>query len=99
MAGGEAARVAARVREILREQGTGDDEPEPRPALWRRLLARVPVRLDPGRRAAFAVGAGVVLAALITGLWLLASRPRAMSVAPTPRDSSPIPGALAPVRT
>lgn len=48
------------------------------------LLARIPVRADPGRRAAFAVGAAVLIAALVTGAWLLAARPRAVAVAPSP---------------
>jgi competence protein ComEA len=53
----------------------------------------VPVRLDPGRRAALAVGAAVVVAALATGIWLLTQRPRAVAV-PT---SSPAPSTAAPL--
>ena len=41
------------------------------PTLWDRVSARVPVRLDPGRRGALAVGVAVILAALITGGWLV----------------------------
>lgn len=51
------------------------------------------MRLDPGRRAAVAVGGAVLVAAVATGLWLLASRPRALPVASTP---SPIAGAVSP---
>lgn len=50
------------------------------PARWRRLAARVPVRLDPGRRAALSVGVAVVVAAVATGVWLLSSQPQPMSV-------------------
>jgi competence protein ComEA len=60
------------------------------------VAARVPVRLDPGRRAALAVGLAVVVAAIVTGLWVLAERPRALAVASTP---PPIPGASSPVGT
>ncbi len=38
------------------------------------------MRLDPGRRAAWGVGAAVVLAAVITGIWLMSSRPAAVPV-------------------
>jgi competence protein ComEA len=37
-------------------------------------------RLDPGRRAAIAVGLGVLVAALATGAWVLAERPRSVAV-------------------
>jgi competence protein ComEA len=56
----------------------------------------VPVRLDPGRRAAAAVGLAVLVAALLTGLWLVAVRPRPVSVSATaPR----LPGVAGPVGT
>lgn len=48
------------------------------------LLARLPVRIDPGRRAAVAMGAVVLVVALATGLWLLSSRPRAATLAASP---------------
>lgn len=100
MPGGESARVAARVRELLGDPGADDpvDETESprRPPWWLRLARRVPVRLDPGRRAALALGGAVLVAALATGLWLLANRPRALSVARTP---APITGAASPVGT
>lgn len=58
--------------------GRGDD---PGPTRWQRLQARVPVRIDPGRRAAWGVGVAVVLAAVVTGLWLMSSRPAPVPVA------------------
>ncbi|MDT4947986.1 MAG: competence protein ComEA [Pseudonocardiales bacterium] len=63
------------------------------PTWWQRLAARVPVRLDPGRRAAVAVGLAVLVAAVATGVWLMSARPRAMAVsaaAPTVPGSSPL---------
>lgn len=57
-------------------------------SLLTRIAVRVPVRLDPGRRAAVAIGLAVAVAALVTGGWLLAARPRALPVA----ASSPIAG-------
>lgn len=87
---GESDRVAARVRALLSEYGresTADVEPAPAPAgtadhiSWRSLLARLPVRLDPGRSGAVAVGVAVVAAAIVTGLWLVAQRPHAVPVA------------------
>jgi competence protein ComEA len=63
------------------------------PTSWQRLAARVPVRLDPGRRAAVAVGLAVLVAAVATGVWLMSARPRAMAVsaaAPTVPGSSPL---------
>jgi competence protein ComEA len=59
-----------------------------------RLAVRVPVRLDPGRRTALAVGVAVLAAAVLTGLWLLAERPKAVAVSSGP---APIPGASSPV--
>ncbi|MDT4919728.1 MAG: competence protein ComEA [Pseudonocardiales bacterium] len=77
--------MAARVRDLLAEYGRRpdpDDADEPlRPASrWQQLAARVPVRLDPGRSGAIAVGAAVVLAAVLAGWWLLAHRPREIPV-------------------
>jgi competence protein ComEA len=51
-----------------------------RPSRWQRLAARLPVRLDPGRRGALAVGLAVLVAAIGTGLWLVVQRPRQVSV-------------------
>lgn len=62
------------------------------PKLFSRLIARVPVRLDPGHRAAVAVGLAVLVAAVITGAWLLTARPRSLTVS----SSSPIAGAVPP---
>jgi competence protein ComEA len=60
------------------------------------MVARVPLRLDPGRRAAVAVGLAVLVAAVITGGWILAERPRALAVS---ASAPPIPGASPPVGT
>lgn len=81
------------------------DRPDPPPAgagRWQRLAARVPVRLDPGRRAALSVGVAVLVAAVATGIWLLSSRPRAMSVsASTPPSVAAMPtlGSATPARS
>jgi competence protein ComEA len=101
---GESTRVAARVRDLLSEHGdrtvvvVNDDDPPLRPGPgrpgWRqRLQARIPVRLDPGRRAVVAVGAAVLVAAVLTGLWVVAERPRALAVGPAgvAGASSPVP--------
>lgn len=68
----------------------------PRISVWQRLAGRVPIRLDPGRRAAVAVGLAVLVAALATGWWVLAERPRALAVSASP---AAIPGASSPVGT
>lgn len=60
------------------------------PGRWERLAARVPVRLDPGRRGALAVGAAVVVAALATGAWLVSNRPQAV---PVSASAPSVPGA------
>jgi competence protein ComEA len=98
---GESGRVAARVRDLLNQQGApdaaaraGPSRPNRTPGIVQRLAARVPVRLDPGRRAALAVGAAVLVAAVLTGWWLLASRPRSVAVSSAP---APLPGATSPV--
>lgn len=72
-----------------------------RPAWWRRIRARVPIRLDPGRRAALAVGVAVLAAALLTGLWMLAVRPRALAVpaAPVAGAQTVGPGAATEIRS
>jgi len=51
--------------------------------LIQRLLTRLPVRVDPGRRGAIAVGIAVLVAAVVTGGWVLSSRPRALAVTGT----------------
>jgi competence protein ComEA len=91
---GQSDRVAARVRELLTEFGENlPPEPAPSPApgpvpagpapapRWRQWLTRVPVRVDPGRGGAVAVGVAVVAAAAVTGLWLVTHRPHAVPVA------------------
>jgi competence protein ComEA len=65
-------------------------------SVWQRVLARIPIRLDPGRRAAVAVGLAVLVAAVVTGLWLLAERPRAVALSAT---EPAIPSAASPVGT
>ena len=65
-----------------------------RVAWWRRLAARVPVRLDPGHRAAAGVGVAVIVVGLVVGAWLWTSRPQAADV---PGASAPIAGAGTPV--
>jgi len=64
-----------------------------RVACWRRLAARVPVRLDPGHRAAAGVGVAVIVVGLVVGAWLWTSRPQAADV---PGAATPIAGAGAP---
>jgi competence protein ComEA len=87
---GEAERVAVRVRELVGASGApvlGDPGVLPRRAsvrMWDRLAARVPVRVDPGRRSALAIGVAVLVAALVTGLWLAADRPRPLAVSAAP---------------
>ena len=86
--------MALRVRELLGDvddddldeddggyefDGDGDGHGAP-PGWWQRLQARVPVRVDPGRRAAWGLGVAVVLAAVVTGLWLMSSRPASVPV-------------------
>jgi competence protein ComEA len=99
---GESERVAARVRDLL--SGHADDllppaRPVPdtgaatRVSLWQQMAARIPVRLDPGRRAAIGVGGAVLIAALVTGLWVAAQRPHAVPVS----SATPLSGASSPV--
>jgi competence protein ComEA len=87
---GESSRVAARVRELLGERPAGAepaagvvDARDPdgvRAGWWPGLLARLPVRVDPGRRSALAVSVAVLVAALVTGGWVILQRPRAVPV-------------------
>jgi competence protein ComEA len=65
-------------------------------ATWRRLIARLPVRLDPGRRTALAVGVAVLIAAIVTGAWVAAAKPRPMAVA---ADVPSLPATATPVGT
>ncbi len=82
---GEAGRVAERVRDLLGAGAPERDAPAPaaQPSLRRRLFTMVPVRLDPGRRTAVAVGLAVLLAAVITGVWLVSARPSSVAVSAT----------------
>jgi competence protein ComEA len=109
---GETGRVAARVRDLLSsyaEPGFDEDAADvgpapflaqparaPRATLWQRVMMRVPIRLDPGRRAALAIGLAVLVAAVVTGLWLLADRPQSVAL---PATDPQIPGASSPVGT
>jgi competence protein ComEA len=80
----------------------------PLPSRWERLRARTPVRLDPGRNGVIAVGVAVVVAAMVTGWWLLSQRPReipvetngavSLSGAPTPvgTEGTPVTAAQSP---
>ena len=82
--------------------GAPDDVLDPPPphgeplrvSLWRRLAARVPVRLDPGRRAAVGVGLAVAIAAVATAVWLATQRPHSLTVPSAPPS---IAGAASPV--
>jgi competence protein ComEA len=51
-----------------------------RPSLAERLASRVPVRVDPGRRGAAAIGVAALLAAILTGAWVLRARPQSVPV-------------------
>jgi competence protein ComEA len=77
--------VALRVRELLGDEPAGGPAGGGSPVRLRdRLAARFPVRVDPGRRGALAVGAAVLVAAVVTGLWLAADKPRPLAVSATP---------------
>lgn len=45
-----------------------------------RLAARIPLRLDPGRRAAAVVGIAALVVAIATGAWLVADRPQVVAM-------------------
>jgi competence protein ComEA len=64
-----------------------------RPSWWHRLAARLPVRVDPGRRTAVIAGVAALVVAIITGAWVLADRPQAVTV-DSARAASPhaVPG-------
>ena len=97
--------MAARVRALLSEYGhepSGDTAASPSAraptsSAWQSLLGRIPIRVDPGRSGALAVGLAVVVVVGITGLWLLAQRPHAVPVAATggQLSSAPTPVATA----
>jgi competence protein ComEA len=51
---------------------------------------RARLRVDPGRRGAIAVGAAAVLAAILTGIWVLSARPHGIpAAAPLAAQSTP----------
>jgi competence protein ComEA len=79
--------VARRVRSLFGEPAA---EPIARVA---RLedpegMSRVRWRLDPGRRAAAAMGIAALIAALIAGGWVLANRPHTVSLAGSSASAS-----------
>ena len=86
---GESGRIAARVRELVdddfaaRAPATRHAPLHDRPSPLTRLAALLPVRVDPGRRAPVAIGIGVLLAAVLTGLWVLSAKPRAVALSAT----------------
>jgi competence protein ComEA len=94
---GEQARVAQRVRALV---VGGSSEPAgdgPAPSLLARLAARRPVRIDPGRRGALAIGVAALVVALLTGAWVLRSRPQSLPVAVrSPFSSAPAAPASSP---
>jgi len=49
------------------------------PGLLERLT-RLPIRADPGRRGAIALGVAVLVTAVVTGGWVLSTRPHALAV-------------------
>ncbi|PZS13358.1 MAG: hypothetical protein DLM57_17015 [Pseudonocardiales bacterium] len=58
--------------------------------LVERLSARLVIRADPGRRGAIAVGVAVLVAAVVTGAWVLSSRPHALAVGSTGADPAAV---------
>ncbi|MFN2518615.1 MAG: helix-hairpin-helix domain-containing protein [Jatrophihabitantaceae bacterium] len=62
---------------------TGSTGPARRSAGLITFLAQLPLRTDPGRRGAIAVGVAAFLAAVITGGWVLSTRPRTLGVTST----------------
>ena len=66
--------------DLLGDEPSSMPRPSPRATVRARIAARVPVRVDPGRRGAIAVGVAVLLAALLTGAWVIAEKPRALAV-------------------
>ena len=62
------------------EPAAAADTATVRAGLLERLATRLPVRVDPGRRGAVAIGIAVLVAAVVTGVWVLSSRPHAVAV-------------------
>jgi competence protein ComEA len=54
--------------------------PDGAPSLFGRFVRQLPVRADPGRRGAIALGVAVLVAAVLTGAWVLSARPHAIPV-------------------
>jgi competence protein ComEA len=108
---GEAGRVAARVRELVggsdlrsADYSAPDELPpdpfEPdrvRPGFGHRLAAVIPVRVDPSRRATVTMGVAVLVAALLTGLWLVRSKPRPLAVSAQAPAGASAPVSVPPV--
>jgi competence protein ComEA len=59
------------------------------------LAARVGVRLDPGRKAAAALGVAALVAVIVAGTWVLMNRPRAVALASVAADPTSSAGAAA----
>lgn len=80
----ERADVARRVRALI---DAGESSAGSVPWLDR-VRARLPLRADPGRRGAVALGVAALVASVVTCWWVFAARPRAMPVL-APSVSSP----------
>lgn len=70
------------------------NEQHDHPSPLTKVAALLPVRVAPGRRAPVAIGFAVLLAAVLTGLWVLSAKPRAVSLSATAPGSGPaaVPG-------
>lgn len=65
-----------------------------------RIAARWPVRIDPGRRGAIAVGVAVLIAAVVTCAWVFASRPHGFAITgPGADPAASAPGPSTPARS
>lgn len=61
------------------------------PSGWlARLMTRLPARVDPGWRGAVAIGLAVLVAAVVTGGWVLAARPHPVAVTDTATDPAAV---------
>jgi competence protein ComEA len=97
-----AARIARRVEALVGTPAEPADRvarlesPRRLAGVGARVGARFGLRLDPGRRAAAAVGGAAIVAVLIAGSWVLLNRPHAVALsAPTAASSSHSAGASA----
>ncbi|MEP7178620.1 MAG: ComEA family DNA-binding protein, partial [Pseudonocardiales bacterium] len=75
------AAVRPAVASPTASRGT---EPADRHGGWLSgLTARLPIRVDPGWRGALGIGVAVLVAALVTGGWVLSARPHSVGVSDT----------------